>query len=55
VLKGLRMAGHMGDRQVTVRKLLVVEANPARGILMVHGAVPGATNGLVRIRRSKGG
>jgi len=53
VLKGLRMAGHMGDRQVTVRNLVVVEANVARGILMVHGAVPGGRNGLVRIRRAK--
>lgn len=53
VLKGLRMAGHMGDRQVTVRNLLVVESNPARGILMVAGAVPGGRNGLVRIRRAK--
>jgi large subunit ribosomal protein L3 len=53
VLKGLRMAGHMGDRQVTVRNLTVVEANPARGILMLKGAVPGGTNSLVRIRRAK--
>ena len=53
VLKGLRMAGHMGDRQVTTRNLLVVEANAARGILMVRGAVPGSSNGLVRIRRAK--
>jgi large subunit ribosomal protein L3 len=53
VLKGLRMAGHMGDRQVTVRNLVVLESNPARGILLLKGAVPGATNGLVRIRRAK--
>ncbi|HZU76693.1 MAG TPA: 50S ribosomal protein L3 [Dehalococcoidia bacterium] len=54
VLKGLRMAGHMGDRQVTVRNLLVVESNPARGILFLKGAVPGGNNGLVKIRRAKG-
>lgn len=53
VLKGLKMAGHMGDRQVTVKHLQVVESNPARGILLVNGAVPGAINGLVKIRRSK--
>lgn len=53
VLKGLRMAGHMGDRQVTTRNLVVVESNPARGILFLKGAVPGGTNGLVRIRRAK--
>jgi len=55
VLKGLRMAGHMGDRQVTVRNLKVVESNAARGILFIKGAVPGGSNGLIRIRRSKGG
>ncbi|MHB8575718.1 MAG: 50S ribosomal protein L3 [Dehalococcoidia bacterium] len=55
VLKGLRMAGHMGSKQITVRNLVVVEANAARGILMVKGAVPGGANGLVRIRRAKGG
>jgi large subunit ribosomal protein L3 len=53
VLKGLRMAGHMGAKQVTVRGLRVVEVNPARGVLLVHGAVPGARSGLVMIRRSR--
>jgi large subunit ribosomal protein L3 len=53
VLKGQRMAGHMGARRVTVRNLLVVESNPDRGVLMLRGAVPGAINGLVRIRRAK--
>ena len=54
VLKGLRMAGHMGDERTTVRNLEVVEANPARGILLIKGAVPGAKDGLLRIRRAKG-
>jgi large subunit ribosomal protein L3 len=53
VLKGLRMAGHMGSRQVTTKNLRVVESNPARGILIVEGPVPGANNGLIKIRRSK--
>jgi len=43
----------MGDRQVTVRNLVVLESNPARGILLLAGAVPGGANGLVRIRRVK--
>jgi len=51
--KGQRMAGHMGAKQVTVQNLLVVEANADRGVLMLKGAVPGAINGLVRIRRAK--
>lgn len=53
VLKGLRMAGHMGDRQVTVRGLQVVECNPDRGVLLLKGAVPGPRSGLVTLRRSK--
>jgi large subunit ribosomal protein L3 len=53
VLKGLRMAGHMGDRRTTTRNLEVVESNPARGIILVRGPVPGARDGLVRIRRTK--
>ncbi len=41
VLKGLKMAGHMGNARVTVRNLRVLESNPATGILLVEGAVPG--------------
>jgi len=52
VRKGLRMAGHMGDEQVTVKNLKVFESNPARGLLLIEGAVPGAVNGLVRVRKT---
>jgi large subunit ribosomal protein L3 len=55
VFKGLRMAGHMGNRRVTVRNLEVVEADPERNLLLVKGAVPGARNGLLLIRKSVGG
>jgi len=53
VYKGLRMAGHMGDARVTVINLEVYEADPARNLLLVKGAVPGMTNGLVMIEKSK--
>ena len=49
VFKGVRMAGHMGDEQVTVDGLEVVEVNPEKNILYIKGAVPGARNGLVII------
>ena len=52
VLKGLRMAGHMGAARVTVQNLRVVQADPARNLLLVEGAVPGPKNGLVLIKRS---
>jgi len=51
VFKGTRMGGHMGDRQVTVLKLEVVRVDAERGLLLVRGAVPGARNGMVMIRK----
>jgi large subunit ribosomal protein L3 len=51
VLKGKRMAGHMGNRRVTARKLKVVQADPERNLLLVKGAVPGANGGLVVIEK----
>jgi large subunit ribosomal protein L3 len=55
VMKGLRMAGHMGDETLTVRNLLVVGADAARNLLLVKGAVPGGRSGLLLIRKSIGG
>lgn len=52
VQKGLRMAGHMGNARVTVRNLRVLESNPATGVLLIEGAVPGARNGLLAIKRT---
>jgi large subunit ribosomal protein L3 len=52
VIKGLKMAGHMGNHRVTVRKLEVVEADVDRNLLFIKGAVPGARNSLVLIRKS---
>ena len=53
VLKGRKMAGHMGNERVTVKKLEVVKANPERNLLLVKGAVPGARNGLLIIKKSR--
>ncbi len=47
--KGLRMAGHMGAVNVTVKNLQVVEIDAARGLISLKGAIPGHRNGLVRI------
>ncbi len=51
VLKGKRMAGHMGNVRVTARKLKVVQADPERNLLLVKGAVPGANGGLLVIEK----
>ena len=53
VIKGMKMAGHMGVTKVTVRNLEVVDSNPARGVIMVKGSVPGAKDGLLRIRLAR--
>ena len=55
VFKGMHMAGHLGHERVTAINLEVVEADPARNLLLVKGAVPGMTNGLVLIRKSSRG
>jgi len=51
VLKGKRMAGHMGNRRVTAHKLKVVQIDPERNLLLVRGAVPGANGGLLLIEK----
>lgn len=51
VLKGKRMAGHMGNQRVTARNLEVVQADQERNLLLVKGAVPGANGGLLIIEK----
>ena len=53
VYKGLRMAGHLGSARVTVSNLEVIEADLDRNLLFIKGAVPGMTNGLVLVQKSK--
>jgi large subunit ribosomal protein L3 len=51
VLKGMRGAGHMGSDRVTVRNLEVVRVDAGNNVLVVRGAVPGASGGYVVIRK----
>jgi len=53
IYKGKRMAGHMGNRPVTVSNLRVELVDPARNLLAVRGAVPGARGGLVVITEAR--
>jgi large subunit ribosomal protein L3 len=56
VFRGVRMAGQHGNARVTVLNLEVVEADTERHLLLLRGAVPGPTGGLVMIRSAvKGG
>ena len=50
VFKGKKMAGHLGDRRVTVQNLKIVSTDADRGLIMVKGAVPGADGGFVLVR-----
>ena len=50
VFKGKKMAGHMGDDNVTTQNLVVVKTDVARGLIMVRGAVPGSKGNWVMVR-----
>ncbi|MDO8426230.1 MAG: 50S ribosomal protein L3 [Deltaproteobacteria bacterium] len=52
VYKGMRMAGHMGCDKVTVQNLKVVGIRPEDNVLLICGAVPGAVNGLVLVKKA---
>lgn len=51
VMKGLRMAGHMGNQKTTIENLLVVKIIPESNILVVKGSVPGAKGSYLMIRK----
>ncbi|MCL1077991.1 50S ribosomal protein L3 [Parashewanella spongiae] len=50
VFKGKKMSGHMGAERVTTQNLEVVRVDAERNLLLVKGAVPGATNGNLIIK-----
>ncbi|PIR96446.1 MAG: 50S ribosomal protein L3 [Candidatus Doudnabacteria bacterium CG10_big_fil_rev_8_21_14_0_10_42_18] len=47
--KGLRMAGHMGNKQVTVQNLQIVEVDLVKNLISVKGAVPGHPNTQIKV------
>jgi len=53
VLKGTKMAGHMGAVRRTARNLEVVRIDDEHHLLVVKGSVPGPRGGVVMIRRSR--
>ncbi len=53
VWKGKRMAGHMGSERVTIRNLKVVDVRPEQNLILVKGAVPGAINSILEIRKGR--
>lgn len=51
VFKGMKMAGRMGCEQFTIKNLKIVKIIPEKNIVMVKGAVPGAVNSIVEIKK----
>lgn len=52
VRPGLKMAGHYGDEQVTIRNLKIVSIDLEANLVVVKGAIPGPRGALVRIRQA---
>lgn len=52
VMKGKKMAGRLGNERVSVQNLLVVDVKAEQNLLFVRGAVPGARNGMVHVKKS---
>lgn len=50
VFKGKKMAGHMGNEQVTVQSLEVVRVDAEKNLLLIKGAIPGAPGNDVVVR-----
>jgi large subunit ribosomal protein L3 len=50
VFKGMRMAGQMGNARTTMLNLEIVGVDPERNVLLIKGAVPGPSGGLVMVR-----
>ncbi len=53
VYPGKRMAGRLGGKRVTIRKLIVVRVDAERNLLLIKGAVPGKAGALLRIMPEK--
>ena len=52
VIKGRKMAGHMGSERVTTKNLMVFAVDVENNLILIKGSVPGARDGLVMIRKT---
>ena len=52
VIKGTKSSGHMGDARVTVKGLSIAQIDVENNLIMIKGAVPGATGSLVVVRKT---
>jgi len=52
VYRGLKMAGHMGDERVTIKKVRVIRTDADRNLLLVKGSLPGARGSLILVKKA---
>jgi large subunit ribosomal protein L3 len=52
VFKGMRMPGHMGNKQITVKNLTVMAVEPEQSLLLIKGVVPGHKNSTLFVRKA---
>ena len=52
VYRGMKMAGHLGDETVTIKKVRVVRTDPERNLLLVAGSLPGARGSLILVKKA---
>jgi large subunit ribosomal protein L3 len=52
VYRGMKMAGHMGDETVTIKKVRVVRTDADRNLLLVKGSLPGARGSLILVKKA---
>jgi large subunit ribosomal protein L3 len=52
VFKGKKMPGHMGHVKVSIQNIKVVKVDLEKGIILLHGSVPGPKSGIVTIRKA---
>lgn len=52
VIKGKKMPGQKGNKRVTLMGLKIIDVRPEENLLIVKGAIPGAKNGIIFIRKS---
>jgi large subunit ribosomal protein L3 len=52
VYKGMKMAGHMGDERVTVKKVRIVRTDLERNLILVNGSLPGSRNAVIIVKKA---
>jgi len=53
VFKGQKLPGHMGNKKVTIQSLEIVRLDKEKNLLVIKGAVPGASRGIVIVEKAK--